>query len=125
MFFEVIIANGFKDDALNPDEQIALLMGKKVGDGVPGVLGIGRRYFKGRDIQTIANIAQSPGVVGRLGLTQKREAFARIMNYLNESDSDVPRVNVQDVTPEEITDRLLQLDPNCNHIEFISPEFIL
>jgi hypothetical protein len=25
------------NDALNPEEQIALLMGKKVGDGVPGV----------------------------------------------------------------------------------------
>ena len=33
------------NDALNPEEQIALLTGK-VGDGVPGVLGIGRRYFK-------------------------------------------------------------------------------
>jgi len=98
------------NDALNPEEQVATLMGKKLGDGVPGVLGIGRSYFKGRDIQTIANVAKSPGVIGRLGLTQKREAFARIMNYLNESDSDVPRVNAQDVTPEEITDRLLQLD---------------
>ena len=98
------------NDALNPEEQVATLMGKKLGDGVPGVLGIGRSYFKGRDIQTIANVAKSPGVIGRLGLTQKREAFARLMNYLNESDSDVPRVNAQDVTPEEITDRLLQLD---------------
>jgi hypothetical protein len=44
------------NDALNPDEQIKLLMGQKVGPGVPGVLGIGRRYFKGRDIQTAANI---------------------------------------------------------------------
>ena len=98
------------NDALNPEEQISVLMGKKLGDGVPGVLGIGRRYFKGRDIQTIANIRQTPSVVGRLGLTQKREAFARIMNYLHENDSDVPRVRAQDVTPEEITDRLLQLD---------------
>ena len=98
------------NDALNPEEQVATLMGKKLGDGVPGILGIGRRYFKGRDIQTIANIRQSPGVVGRLGLTQKREAFARVMNYLHENDSDVPRVSAQDVTPEEITDRLLQLD---------------
>jgi hypothetical protein len=98
------------NDALNPEEQIALLMGKKVGDGVPGVLGIGRRYFKGRDIQTAANILQKPGVVARLGLTQKREAFARLMNYLNESDADVPRINPKDVSPDEITGRLLQLD---------------
>jgi hypothetical protein len=98
------------NDALNPEEQIALLMGKKVGDGVPGLLGIGRRYFKGRDIQTAANVLQSPGVVGRLGLTQKREAFARLMNYLNDSDSDVPRINPKDVNPEQITERLLQLD---------------
>ena len=98
------------NDALNPDEQIRLLMGKKVGDGVPGLLGIGRRYFKGRDIQTAANVLQSPGVIGRLGLTQKREAFARLMNYLNDSDSDVPRINPKDVDPEEITQRLLELD---------------
>ena len=85
-------------------------MGKKVGDDVPGLLGLGRRYFKGRDIQTAANVLQSPGVVGRLGLTQKREAFARLMNYLNDSDSDIPRINPKDVSPEQITDRLLQLD---------------
>tara|TARA_R100001129_G_scaffold183736_1_gene166867 strand:- start:2362 stop:5541 length:3180 start_codon:yes stop_codon:yes gene_type:complete len=98
------------NDALNPSEQIGLLMGKKVGQGVPGLLGIGRRYFKGRDIQTAANILKSPGVVGRLGLTQKREAFARVMNYLNDSDSDVPRIDPKNVTPQEITERLLQLD---------------
>jgi hypothetical protein len=107
------------NDALNPDEQIRLLMGKKVGDGVPGVLGIGRRYFKGRDIQTAANVLKSPSVVGRLGLTQKREAFARLVNYLNESDADVPRVDPKTVTPEEITERMGQLDakvpaPNYN-----------
>jgi hypothetical protein len=107
------------NDALNPDEQIRLLMGKKVGNGVPGVLGIGRRYFKGRDIQTAANILKSPSVVGRLGLTQKREAFARLVNYLNENDADVPRVDPKTVTPEEITERMGQLDakvpaPNYN-----------
>ena len=32
------------------------------------------------------------------------------MNYLNDSDSDVPRVNPKTVTPDEITERLLQLD---------------
>jgi hypothetical protein len=78
--------------------------------GVPGVLGIGRRYFKGRDIQTAANILKSPGVVGRLGLTQKREAFARLVNYLNEGDADIPRVDPKTVTPEEITERMNQLD---------------
>ena len=107
------------NDALNPDEQIKLLMGQKVGNGVPGVLGIGRRYFKGRDIQTAANVLKSPGVVGRLGLTQKREAFARLVNYLNESDADVPRVDPKTVTPEEITERMGQLEasvpsPNYN-----------
>ena len=104
---------------LNPDEQIRLLMGKKVGNGVPGVLGIGRRYFKGRDIQTAANILKSPGVVGRLGLTQKREALQDLVNYLNESDADVPRVDPKTVTPEEITERMGQLEakvpaPNYN-----------
>ena len=61
--------------------------------------------LKGRDIQTAANILKSPGVVGRLGLTQKREAFARLVNYLNESDADVPRVDPKTVTPEEITEK--------------------
>ena len=107
------------NDALNPDEQIKLLMGQKVGNGVPGVLGIGRRYFKGRDIQTAANVLKSPSVIGRLGLTQKREAFARLVNYLNESDADVPRVDPKTVTPEEITERMGQLQalvplPNYN-----------
>ena len=107
------------NDALNPDEQIKLLMGQKVGNGVPGVLGIGRRYFKGRDIQTAANVLKSPGVVGRLGLTQKREAFARLVNYLNEGDVDIPRVDPKTVTPEEITERMGQLEakvpaPNYN-----------
>ena len=113
------------NDALNPDEQIRLLMGKKVGNGVPGVLGIGRRYFKGRDIQTAANILKSPSVVGRLGLTQKREAFARLVNYLNESDADVPRVDPKTVTPEEITERMGQLDakvPAPNYNEDTIPE---
>ncbi len=94
-------------------------MGQKVGPGVPGVLGIGRRYFKGRDIQTAANILKTPSVVGRLGLTQKREAFARLVNYLNEGDADIPRVDPKTVTPEEITERMNQLDakvpaPNYN-----------
>jgi len=107
------------NDALMPDEQIKLLMGQKVGNGVPGVLGIGRRYFKGRDIQTAANVLQSPGVVGRLGLTQKREAFARLVNYLREGDADIPRVDPKTVTPEEITERMGQLQtsvpsPNYN-----------
>tara|TARA_Y100000114_G_scaffold155846_1_gene181131 strand:- start:713 stop:1573 length:861 start_codon:yes stop_codon:yes gene_type:complete len=113
------------NDALNPDEQIALLMGKKVGDGVPGVLGIGRRYFKGRDIQTIANVLKTPGVVGRLGLTQKREAFARLMNYLSENDADIPKVNPKDVNPNEITERLLQLEskvPSPNYDEKTLPK---
>ena len=113
------------NDALNPDEQIKLLMGQKVGNGVPGVLGIGRRYFKGRDIQTAANILKSPGVVGRLGLTQKREAFARLVNYLNESDADVPRVDPKTVTPEEITERMGQLQasvPSPNYNEDTVPK---
>ena len=113
------------NDALNPDEQIKLLMGQKVGNGVPGVLGIGRRYFKGRDIQTAANILKSPGVVGRLGLTQKREAFARLVNYLNESDADVPRVDPKTVTPEEITERMGQLQakvPTPNYNEETLPK---
>jgi hypothetical protein len=64
-------------------------------------------------------------VVGRLGLTQKREAFARLMNYLNESDSDVPRVDPKTVGADEITERLLQLDakvPDPNYNEKTLPK---
>ncbi len=32
------------------------------------------------------------------------------MNYLNDSDSDVPRIDPKNVTPQEITERLLQLE---------------
>ena len=95
------------NDALNPDEQIKLLRGQKVGNGVPGVLGIGRRYFKGRDIQTAANILKSPGVVGRLGLTQKREAFARLWNYMADEDKDMPRINPKMIDPMKIQEYLL------------------
>ena len=58
---------------LNPDEQIKLLMGQKVGDGVPGVLGVGRRFFKGRDIQTAANVLKSPSVLVDLDLHKKEK----------------------------------------------------
>ncbi len=100
------------NDALNPDEQIKLLMGQKVGEGVPGVLGVGRRFFKGRDIQTAANVLQKPGVIGRLGLTQKREAFARLMNYLRDNEfgaQDIPDIDFKNATPEEITERMQQI----------------
>jgi hypothetical protein len=47
------------------------------------------------------------------------------MNYLNESDADVPRVNAKDVNPDEITERLLQLEasvPSPNYNEKTLPK---
>ena len=35
-------------------------------------------FFKGRDIQTAANVLQKPGVIGRLGLTQKKRSICKI-----------------------------------------------
>ena len=89
------------NDALLPEEQIKLLRGGKLGRGTPRALFPGRDYFTGRSI--------NPRIT-RLGLTQKREAFARLLNYLNEEDKDIPTVKADEINQEDITNRLLSLD---------------
>ena len=92
------------NDALLPEEQIKLLRGGKLGRGTPRALLPGRDYFTGRDI----NVGFK--ALSRAGLTQKREAFARLLNYLNEEDKDIPTVDPNNIDQEDITNRLLSLD---------------
>tara|TARA_Y100000114_G_scaffold152733_1_gene171476 strand:- start:1758 stop:2381 length:624 start_codon:yes stop_codon:yes gene_type:complete len=89
------------NDALLPEEQIKLLRGEKLGRGTPRALFPGRDYFTGRSINPR---------LSRAGLTQKREAFARLLNYLNEEDKDIPTVKANEINQEDITNRLLSLD---------------
>jgi hypothetical protein len=98
------VALRYMNDALLPEEQIKLLRGGKLGRGTPRALFPGRDYFTGRDI----NVGTK--ALTRLGLTQKREAFARLLNYLNEEDKDIPTVDADDINQEDITNRLLSLD---------------
>ena len=95
------VALRYMNDALLPEEQIKLLRGGKLGRGTPRALFPGRDYFTGRSI--------NPRIT-RLGLTQKREAFARLLNYLNEEDKDIPTVKADEINQEDITNRLLSLD---------------
>jgi len=95
------VALRYMNDALLPEEQIKLLRGGKLGRGTPRALFPGRDYFTGRSI--------NPRLT-RAGLTQKREAFARLLNYLNEEDKDIPTVKPDEINQEDITNRLLSLD---------------
>jgi hypothetical protein len=95
------VALRYMNDALLPEEQIKLLRGGKLGRGTPRALFPGRDFFTGRSINPR---------ISRLGLTQKREAFARLLNYLNEEDKDIPTVDADDINQEDITNRLLSLD---------------
>ena len=98
------VALRYMNDALLPEEQIKLLRGGKLGRGTPRALFPGRDYFTGRDI----NVGFK--ALTRAGLTQKREAFARLLNYLNEEDKDIPTVKPDEINQEDITNRLLSLD---------------
>ena len=91
------------NDALLPDETLKLLRGEKIGRGTPRAILPGRDYYSGRSINTIVNSLSGNGITGKigsvtdsafkLGLTRKREGFARLLNYLNEEDKDIPFVD--------------------------------
>jgi len=81
------VALRYMNDALGVDEQLKVLKGQKIR---------GRRY--GRQV--------TPKLTA-LGLTQKREAFARLMNYFADEDEDTPRVNPKTVDPIRIQEQLL------------------
>ena len=82
------------NDALGVDELVQGLKGK--GIGVDG-------KFKIRSINPKLTAA---------GLTQKREAFARLANYMADEDKDLPRVNPKDVDPKAIQEKLLNMSYN-------------
>jgi len=81
------VALRYMNDALGVDEQLKVLKGQKIR---------GRRY--GRQV--------TPKLTA-LGLTQKREAFARLMNYFADEDEDMPRVNPKTIDPIRIQEQLL------------------
>lgn len=80
----------YMNDALLPEELLKGLKGKKIGFD---------NNFKIRSVNSKLTAA---------GLTQKREAFARLMNYMNDEDKDLPRVDPKTVDPKEIQNELLQ-----------------
>jgi len=104
------------NDALLPEETLKLLRGEKLGRGTPRALLPGRDYYSGRSINTIVNALSGNGITGKigtvtdsafkLGLTRKREGFARLLNYLNEEDKDIPFVDPKNIDEERIRDAL-------------------
>jgi hypothetical protein len=86
------------NDALGVDEKLKLMKGQKIGAGAPPVLPFGgpKKFTAG------------PGELQKVGI-KKRDAFARLFNYMNDQDRDVPRVNANDINPQEITDALLKM----------------
>ena len=88
------VALRYMNDALGVDEQLKILKGQKIR---------GRRY--GRSIET--GITSPTKFLTAAGLTQKREAFARLMNYFADEDEDTPRVNPKTVDPIRIQEQLL------------------
>jgi len=92
------VAARYLNDALGVDEKIKLMKGQKIGAGVAPVLpGLPEKKFRA-----------GPGQLQKVGVKQ-RDAFARLFNYLNEQDRDVPRVDANDIKPAEITDRILKM----------------
>tara|TARA_X000000950_G_C13524429_1_gene501015 strand:- start:1 stop:636 length:636 start_codon:yes stop_codon:yes gene_type:complete len=87
------------NDALLPEEQLKLLKGKSIGEVQKGLFGTTRK-FTGRSI--------NPKLTA-VGLTRKRDAFARLYNYFADQEQDLPRVDPRNVDPKEIQERLLNL----------------
>jgi|TARA_Y100000114_G_scaffold122904_1_gene118335 hypothetical protein len=108
------------NDALLPDETLKLLRGEKLGTGTPKATFLpGRDYYSGRSVQTIVDALKVNGVLGKtkavtesamkLGMTRKRDALARLINYLAEEDKDIPKVDPKTISEAEIIDRLSEL----------------
>ena len=80
------VAIRYMNDALLPDEVIRALKGKKVG------------------FNTRLPIAPR---LRKINPLQKREAFAKLLNYMADEDKDLPRVNPKTVDPLKIQEELL------------------
>jgi hypothetical protein len=85
------VALRLMNDALGVDEQLKILSGKKIR---------GKKYGTGAYRNVTPKLTAA-------GLTQKREAFARFMNYLNDEDEDMPRINPKTIDPIRIQEELL------------------
>ena len=108
------------NDALLPEETLKLLRGETLGTGTPKATFLpGRDYYSGRSIQTIVDALKVNGILGKgkavtesamkLGMTRKRDALARLINYLGEEDKDIPKVDPKTISEAEIIDRLSDL----------------
>jgi hypothetical protein len=85
------VALRLMNDALGVDEQLKILGGKKIR---------GRTYGTG----AIRNVTPK---LTAAGLTQKREAFARFMNYILDEEEDTPRIDPKNIDPIRIQEMLL------------------
>jgi len=81
------VALRYLNDALSVDEQLKILKGQKIR---------GQTYGRGAVPKWTA-----------AGLTQKREAFARLWNYMADEDKDMPRINPKMIDPIKIQEFLL------------------
>ena len=108
------------NDALLPEETLKLLRGEKIGTGTPKATFLpGRDYYTGRSVQTIVDAFKVNGVLGKtkavtesamkLGLTRKRDALARLINYLADEDKDIPKVDPKTISETEIIEQLSNL----------------
>ena len=108
------------NDALLPEETLKLLRGEKIGTGTPKATFLpGRDYYTGRSVQTIVDALKVNGILGKtkavtesamkLGLTRKRDALARLINYLGEEDKDIPKVDPKTISETEIIEKLSNL----------------
>ena len=78
----------YLNDALGADEMLKMVKGEKI---------LGQRVGRSYNAKPLT----------ALGLTQKREAFARLLNYFADEDEDTPRVNPKTVDPIRIQEELL------------------
>jgi len=85
------VALRLMNDALGVDEQLKILSGKKIR---------GKKYGTGAYRNVTPKLTAA-------GLTQKREAFARFMNYIFDEDEDTPRINPKTIDPVRIQEMLL------------------
>jgi len=85
------VALRLMNDALGVDEQLKILKGQKIR---------GKKYGTGAYRNVTPKLTAA-------GLTQKREAFARFMNYIFDENEDTPKVNPKNISPERIQEMLL------------------
>ena len=84
----------YMNDALLPEEWVKGLKGQKIGID---------SKFRIRSINPKLTYG---------GLTQKREAFARFMNYITEEDRDLPKVDPKKINAKQIQEELINQSYN-------------